>query len=190
MISKNIQQWLCVAGIVAFLGVIPFREFVSYWLYYKPLYALFGDEFYLSIYLHWGGWLLFSILLFPTMRLVSRILDGDTIKVKKKKNVFLRNLLLEIGMVVLVFMFIRKDFFYDTKAIANNECVKTNCFLSTLTKKTGYRSCFYYINSDTRTLILNQYQYKELLMLLKKQSEIKVYFLPYSGRVLKSDDTI
>jgi hypothetical protein len=173
---------LAMISIAAIVVVLLFR-WIRYWLYYKPLYAIFGGNLYFPFYLY-----LAVFVILGTFFLVVSL----TLKYKLAPKIMISSVL--VIVILLWCGFHYKDFV----SIKNNEFMTVQCDLSHLrvyqTDVKPLRSFSHYQirgleKVDGKYLYINMdyYQYHELLTERNenKIERITVYYLAHSRRMLK-----
>jgi hypothetical protein len=148
---------ICVAG-----------RWAIYWMYYKPLYTLFGENLYFPIYLYVAHGVIILLLFFALNMFIKY-------KLAMKTTV---SLILVAGLLLVCDTF-RKDFIF----INSGKFMTAEFDLSRL-KKIRHRRIYSY---QIEYIKMDFYQYNQLLAEQKENHNgmIRVYYLPDSGRMLK-----
>jgi len=182
--KKAIVTFVCI-----FILLLCISKWILYWIYYKPLYAIFGSNFYLPFYLYAASFLLLCLLFF----------FGSAYSLKKGHKIFMS--------CVLIFMFVisEKTVFQDFIFLKKEKYKTTECDLGSLCELTNtggakYQYTVWQIGNNftgKNNLVTNMdfYQYRELLKEKEKiggKSGVKiltVYYLPNTKRMLKYEYT-
>lgn len=173
---------------VMFLVVIVYRGF-RYYIWYKPLYALFPDNLYLPLYLNVAE----NIILGAAILLAAVFMLGQyrTKKDSSKWNI-IGGFMFGIMAIALLF-FSSRNAYKDMLFAGSEKYLTAECNISSIRVRKSRAYRYYEIQpaeqiAGKRLYIqLNYYQYRELLKLQRENGDkmLTVYYLPNTGRMLK-----
>jgi hypothetical protein len=178
-VSPIVVLIFCISIILALI----FREYIAYWMYYKPFYTLFKNSIYLPLYLYGGGYLLFAIII-------------NIISIKHRETKLRSKIIIIVITIVLLF-FLEINVYKDLLFTANEKYLKTECNINSLARIRSIGSGpirYYKIYSNIEidrnilsSIEMDFYQYSELkkLQAENKNKIIIVYYLPNTEKMLK-----
>lgn len=192
--TNDLLSILAVAAIVGLYLMFIFGRWTTYWLWYKPVYAMFPDSLYLPLYLHLSSFAIMCIVLFVVAIFLVR-------KPRTKSGVAGAIFLgaLSIAMMVLA----GQDCHNDIVFTRNEKYLTAECRLSSLHghgRRSGNRhdklkpntSRFHIesaekIDGKYRDIEMNFYQYRELQRIREADGDrmLRVHYLPNTGIMLK-----
>lgn len=187
--KSDIYYCLLVGLVILFCFSLDFREWLSYNLYHRPLYALF---FWSPIKAYWVNSITYIFILIAFLGFVY-MLYSFVIRDRIKSEYGSLNKIVQITVLCLLFALVY--YFYssiikDTFLLYKNKYSIVDVNITDVKKLSRKGSNIYCINY----LSLDVYQYKELQKKKEKYNvkkidldriKLKVYYLPNTKDVIK-----
>lgn len=146
---------------------------ISYWIWYKPAYTVFGDNLYLPFVLY-----IIRYLSLPTVLLIFFL-----VKLKKWYKT------IPVIIMILMVCIFGRNVFKDIIFIHNAKYAVEEFNISSLRKSHIKSRPIYIMNQGvyTKTVEMDIYQYNRLILQKEKteNDKISVYFLPNTRIMLK-----
>jgi hypothetical protein len=174
---------------IGLLALIAFVPWIGYWIYYKPLYTVFENSFYLPFYVYAAGSVIVYCVLLAGAVACFRSFCNKKISWE---------IVIIIGFLVLAFFLVGKNIYKDVAFMNASKYTTAECDLDTLKvyyHNTGRFAVKYYgiktaerATANGRELIIEMdfYQYNELLKKKKENRDraIMVFYLPNTKKML------
>jgi len=195
-IINSKHAWIILMSTVVILivgfSILSRSNIFSYWLFYKPLYSIFGNSgieylpFYLDI-LSFALWIIFwgCVISFAYSKWKPKS-RGDKIKKIIFSTFF-------VGLAVFFIVFFGREYYGDFKEIAQHHVFQTECDINGLLIG-GRKVDRYYlmsndnsVNSNSNGIEMDVYQYKKLKEIKEKMPDaiLKVNYLPNTMWLIK-----